>query len=519
MFRLLIGVVCLLMSVPLSMSAATDDFTVRLLVGPDLTPPSTPILSTVVPVATTQIDLTWLPASDDVYVDGYRVYRDGVFVATTTATQFSDTGLLPATLYTYTVDAFDLSLNYSALSAALATSTLTVYVPPEPPATTSRPTSQATQVRPSTEAVTVVPAERSAAVTFTTTYPTRYIVRFGRTSAYEQGTISGGVYRTEHSTVLHGLEPGTRYYLQIEAVGGRGARAVVVETIFQTKSSVAVSVPPNVSAVEAAVADTDVRLTWQNPPLQSGAVVRVVRSHLFYPVGPQDGVVVYEGVGTAVVDSAALRTRPQQYYSIFVITAAGLSSSGAIATALTDASVPTRPVTPVTPVIPDTATTSVPVTIGGEAINVTLGDRTVPFASWQEVPVATPFAITIPKTALPNDVKAVVVTLTNPTDQRRVAQYLMKLHPNGMYYETEIIAPAEAGEGKVVITVYNFDLAVVRAYEQVVRYTTAGVVRGQMVLTETRTEWWFLVGFVGVVGTFVWSLLRFYFRREDNRHA
>ncbi|MED5390861.1 MAG: fibronectin type III domain-containing protein, partial [Pseudomonadota bacterium] len=59
--------------------------------------------------SSTVIALTWA-VSNDVgggSVAGYKVYRDGVELATTTSTSYSDTGLTPATSYAYTVSAYD----------------------------------------------------------------------------------------------------------------------------------------------------------------------------------------------------------------------------------------------------------------------------------------------------------------------------------------------------------------------------------------------------------------------------
>ena len=79
---------------------ATEDFTVQQLVGGDVTPPTTPSNLVATPIATTQIDLTWNPSTDNYLMGGYQVWRDNTFVATTTATNYSDVGLTASTTYT-----------------------------------------------------------------------------------------------------------------------------------------------------------------------------------------------------------------------------------------------------------------------------------------------------------------------------------------------------------------------------------------------------------------------------------
>jgi chitodextrinase len=97
-------------------------------VGPDTTPPTapgTPVLSV---VSSTQINLTWAAATDNVGVTGYLVERcAGVNcstfsqIATPTTISFTDTGLTASTSYTYRVRATDAANNlgpYSGISTA-----------------------------------------------------------------------------------------------------------------------------------------------------------------------------------------------------------------------------------------------------------------------------------------------------------------------------------------------------------------------------------------------------------------
>jgi chitodextrinase len=89
----------------------------------DITPPSVPTNLSAAPASASQINLTWTASTDNVGVSGYRVYRNGFTIATSTVTNFSDTGLSSQTAYTYTVDAFDSAGNYSAQSVAVTATT------------------------------------------------------------------------------------------------------------------------------------------------------------------------------------------------------------------------------------------------------------------------------------------------------------------------------------------------------------------------------------------------------------
>jgi glycosidase len=84
--------------------------------GSDATAPAAPTLS-LAGVTASQIDFSWTaPADPD--VDGYRVFRDDVRIATVDAgtTSYSDESVTTGTSYSYYVTAFDTSFNSSAAS-------------------------------------------------------------------------------------------------------------------------------------------------------------------------------------------------------------------------------------------------------------------------------------------------------------------------------------------------------------------------------------------------------------------
>ena len=83
----------------------------------DTTAPTVPTGLSANAFSTTQVNLSWVASSDNVGVAGYRVFRDGAAVGTSTTTSFQDTGLTPGTAYTYSVSAYDAAGNESAQSA------------------------------------------------------------------------------------------------------------------------------------------------------------------------------------------------------------------------------------------------------------------------------------------------------------------------------------------------------------------------------------------------------------------
>jgi chitodextrinase len=92
--------------------------------APDTVPPSTPTNVVAIAASVSEIGVSWSPSTDNVAVASYRVYRNGVFIATVAVTTYQDSGLSPSTSYSYNVDAIDGDGNVSALSAAANATTL-----------------------------------------------------------------------------------------------------------------------------------------------------------------------------------------------------------------------------------------------------------------------------------------------------------------------------------------------------------------------------------------------------------
>ena len=91
--------------------------------SPETIPPSVPGNLSAIVISATQINLSWSASTDNVGVAGYQVFRDGLLVATTTTTAYSDTGLAAGTTHQYAVAAVDTSGNLSAQSLPVSATT------------------------------------------------------------------------------------------------------------------------------------------------------------------------------------------------------------------------------------------------------------------------------------------------------------------------------------------------------------------------------------------------------------
>ncbi len=94
-------------------------------ITPDVDAPAIPTGLTATPGSYT-VGLNWTESTDGggSGLAGYRIYRDGVEVGTTVTPDYTDTGLLASTAYSYTVAAYDNAGNVSLQSAVLTVSTL-----------------------------------------------------------------------------------------------------------------------------------------------------------------------------------------------------------------------------------------------------------------------------------------------------------------------------------------------------------------------------------------------------------
>jgi chitodextrinase len=87
--------------------------------------PTTPTTLTASAVSSSQINLSWTASTDSMGVAGYRIYRNGgtTPIATSASAGYQDSGLVPATPYTYEVSAYDSLGDASAESAPASATT------------------------------------------------------------------------------------------------------------------------------------------------------------------------------------------------------------------------------------------------------------------------------------------------------------------------------------------------------------------------------------------------------------
>jgi len=108
---------------PTTFTMGSSDSVVRAVYGADTTAPTAPPNLNYSALTAMTVTLVWGPASDNVGVTNYLVFRGTTQVGTTAGLVFLDTGLSPNTAYSYTVKAADAAGNLSTASSTLNVTT------------------------------------------------------------------------------------------------------------------------------------------------------------------------------------------------------------------------------------------------------------------------------------------------------------------------------------------------------------------------------------------------------------
>lgn len=94
--------------------------------GEDTQAPTVPTGLTATAASTTSIQLSWTASTDNTAVSGYKIYRNGSYLASSTGTSYLDSSLTANTSYSYQVSAYDAVPNESSASTAVSRATLSV---------------------------------------------------------------------------------------------------------------------------------------------------------------------------------------------------------------------------------------------------------------------------------------------------------------------------------------------------------------------------------------------------------
>lgn len=318
----------ILISLPITVKAVVDGFTVSVVVTElDTEAPTVPTSVLATAVSTSQIDVSWDASTDNVAVDGYKVFRDSTQIATTSSAtlSYSDVGLSTATTYEYFIKAFDAANNISSSSATTSATTYSASVVEDTGSITGG------YIAPSVSDIKLFVSAVDSRINFSADLKIGYILRWGKTATYESGALRSVIKKSSHSVYLPDLEPDTVYYYRLEVTNQFDQIVKVVEDSFLTQAEELPVVIPNASDFSASLLDNtaSVKLEWSVPE-NNDYELRLLANPKFYPRHPADGYVIYEGRAGSVVDSDALFGVQQIYYTLFVVDKKGNYSSGVV---------------------------------------------------------------------------------------------------------------------------------------------------------------------------------------------
>jgi parallel beta-helix repeat protein len=185
----------------------------------DTIPPSTPMNLVASAPTSSTVNLSWSVSTDNVGVAGYRIYRNGTEVGTSTVASFADTSVAGGTAYAYTIIASDVTGNLSAFS-----NTATVNVPAPAPLVniTSYYTGNITA--------------NSATINWTTNLSSTGVVSYGTSPNNLGSHVSVNSSATSQLVQLTELAPNTIYYYNINVSSG-AASALSTTASFKTAAS------------------------------------------------------------------------------------------------------------------------------------------------------------------------------------------------------------------------------------------------------------------------------------------
>ncbi len=212
--------------------------------APDTTPPSVPGNPVASAVSSSQINLAWNASTDTggSGMAGYKVYQGAALIGTTSSTNYSSTGLTPATQYCFTIAAYDGAGNVSGWSLQACATTQTL---PD----TTPPTVSMTAPSNGSRVKGTISLSASASDNVGVTQVTFY-----RDSGVLLATDTGSPYTAnfDSTTVADGSH--TFYALAYDAAGNVGTSAAVTVTVDNTAPTVTLTSPVNGSVVSNTIA-------------------------------------------------------------------------------------------------------------------------------------------------------------------------------------------------------------------------------------------------------------------------
>lgn len=442
-------------------NGAGNTFETRLsVVEDDYTAPTIPTGLVASALSATQVNLVWNASTDDVAVTGYRIFRDGIVIASTTSLFYQDSGLTASTTYSYTVEAFDSVPRYSGESTPSEVTT------DEAPVASPSPTpsnDQTTGVSSGSREINiyglfVTPFDTFGVIEFKTTQPSLIKVFWGKSNDYEMGSMSGFFYEINHLVNIKELEQDTKYFYRIEATSSNG-KISAYQSSFKTVKSIEESILTNVQNFRAIPLENSIALDWNNPSSDIFDSVRIVRSDKFFPRDVFDGEAIYEGKKESYEDKEVIAGKTY-YYAIFAKDENGNYSSGALAQARikldgeVDAGLPKDPFDGINII------KNVDPSISSLKLNdfdfIQKGKKLFDIDNTVTIDGSENLTISLDYNKVAEILKTIAITLVDPSDSEKVFPFLLRVNKDKTAYEATIAPLGKSGKYEMKIVVLDY---------------------------------------------------------------
>jgi chitodextrinase len=311
----------------------------------DTTPPPAPTGLTATPTSSSQVDLNWSPAGGSGAAAGYRIYRNGSLVGSTTATSYMDTGVTPGTTYTYAVTAYNAAGSVSGPSnVATATTPASGEMPnpvirTRPTPATNRPgydigphrdalgvptpltvREPMPMLAPPTGLVAAIVSSSQINLSWTVPIDDRRVDGY---RIYRNGVALAATATTSYADSK--LDPGTTYTYTVRAYDTAGTLSPPsISATVKTLPAPRVSVPTRVTAT--ATSPERIEVTWTRP----AGSVRIAGYRVF-----RNGTPISRLVTSTSYSDSSVRAGRTYTYTVIAYDAAGHQSAPISVTATT----------------------------------------------------------------------------------------------------------------------------------------------------------------------------------------
>jgi len=276
----------------------------------------------------------------------------------------------------------------------------------------------------------------------------------GKTLEYKEKIFSEGDYREKHFFFLNNLLSDQEYHFKIICQDTQRRKKESRDYKFKTLALPDVAPPANVSNFRAFPEDKKIILKWENPDDKDFKGVRIVRNDKFYPLDPENGIIIYEGKGNSFVDEN-LENGKRYFYGAFAYDKSGNFSSGAVVSAVPQGKIPVSPLPVPEEIFPSVSPLPEIEKIGIEDFIFIQNNKTIKPKKGKllEVKAGLPLDIFLDYEKTPEVLKTIMITIEK---ENKFFSFLLRINKTKTFYTASLLAPEESGIYPFTIIILDY---------------------------------------------------------------